>query len=135
MLEANGRGVQIYTCKSADTGMKWAFTGPEAKLLDADGKQIGTHFAGPTWKLTDNSQIQGEVVATKPAPDPGSVPSLLLKAKAGTATGKLADVAFIQRSETHGGVAPATGCASAADSGKTARVDYSAKYTFYAAAQ
>ena len=26
--------------------------------LDASGKVIGSHFAGPTWKLTDGGQVQ-----------------------------------------------------------------------------
>ena len=37
--------------------------------------QIGRHSAGPTWKLNDGSQVQeGELIASKPAPDPASIP-------------------------------------------------------------
>lgn len=133
VLEAKGEGVQIYTCKSADAGFKWTLKGPDAKLLDARGKQIGSHFAGPTWKLDDGGQVQGELMGSRPSPDAGSVPWLLLPAKAGSATGSLADVAFIRRTETHGGVAPATGCQSSADLDKTERVPYSATYSFYSA--
>ena len=61
-----------------------------------------------------------------------SVAWLLVGAKAGTATGKLADVKFIRRTETHGGVAPESGCQSTGDAGKTARIPYTATYTFYA---
>jgi hypothetical protein len=104
---------------------------PLAKLLDADGKTIGSHFAGPTWKLENGGQVQGELVASRPSPEAGAVAWLLLRAKTGTATGSLADVALIRRTETHGGVTPETGCASTADAGKTVRVPYTATYTFY----
>lgn len=133
VLEARGSGVQIYACTAADSGAKWVLQGPDAKLLDADGKQIGTHFAGPTWKLNDGSQVQGTVLASQPATQAGVVPWLLLKARPGTATGQLADVVYIRRTETEGGGADASACRAAGDVGKTARVPYLAKYTFYAA--
>jgi hypothetical protein len=105
---------------------------PDAKLLDDSGKEIGSHFAGPTWKLADGSQVQGALVASMPSPEAGSVPWLLLRAKPGTATGTFANVAFIRRTETHGGAAPESGCQTSVDAGKTAQIPYSATYTFYA---
>jgi hypothetical protein len=134
VLQARGDGVQIYTCTSAPSGAKWALTAPDAKLIDESGKVIGRHFAGPTWKLDDGgSQVQGELIANRPAPDAGSIPWLLLRAKAGTATGTLANVALIRRTETHGGVAPKSGCQSSQDAGKTVQVPYTANYSFYSA--
>ena len=132
VLEVRGSGVQIYHCTAAKAGFQWTLEGPDAKLLDANGVQVGTHFAGPTWKLTDGSQVQGTVVASEQATQAGVVPWLLLRAKPGTATGKLADVAFIRRTETEGGGADASACQGSEDAGKTARVPYLAKYTFYA---
>ncbi len=132
VLQAKGDGVQIYACSIAHDGFKWTLNGPDAKLLDATGKVIGTHFAGPTWKLLDGSQVQGELVANKPAPEANSVAWLLLRAKAGTATGTLSSVAFIQRTDTHGGVAAASECQTAQDTGKTIKIPYTATYTFYA---
>jgi hypothetical protein len=131
VLEAKGDGVQIYTCSTAPDGLKWVFKAPDAKLLDASGKVIGSHFAGPTWKLTDGGEIQGELIASKPAPAADSVPWLLLHAKPGTAVGSMAGVEFIRRTATHGGVAPASGCGSSADAGKTQEAAYTATYTFY----
>lgn len=131
ILEAKGSGVQIYACTRTEVGFKWTLKGPDAKLLDADGKEIGTHFAGPTWKLADGSQVQGELMASQPSPEAGSVPWLLLRAKA--ATGTFAGVVYIRRTETHGGVAPATGCQSPADLETTVRIPYSATYSFYSA--
>jgi hypothetical protein len=128
-LEAKGVGFQIYTCTETRGGPKWVLTAPDAKLLDSSGKTIGSHFAGPTWKLEDGSQVQGDRIASRPAPEAGSVAWLLLRAKAGTATGKLADIAFIRRTETHGGVAADSACTT----GDTSRVSYTATYTFYTA--
>jgi hypothetical protein len=133
VLESKGSGVQIYTCTQIGGSFKWTLKGPDAKLLDASGKEIGTHFAGPTWKLTDGSQVQGEPAANRPSPDAGSVPWLLLRAKPDSASGALAGVAYIQRSATHGGIAPAAGCGIAADAEKTVRVPYSATYRFFSA--
>jgi hypothetical protein len=127
VLEAKGEGVQIYTCD----GAKWTFKAPDARLLDASGKVIGSHFAGPTWKLDDGGQVQGELIAGKPSPDTDSIPWLLLRAKPGSAAGSLASADFIRRTGTHGGVAPASGCQGSSDAGKTQRVPYSATYTFY----
>ena len=131
LMQAKGDGVQIYTCTQATEGLKWVLKGPDAKLLDAGGTVIGTHFAGPTWKLNDGGTVQGQMVASQKSPDANSVPWLLLHAKPGTAAGSLGAVTFIRRTETHGGVAPATECQDAGDLGKTMQVPYTATYTFY----
>jgi hypothetical protein len=133
ILEAHGTGVQIYRCTSANGVVQWTLEGPDAKLLDASGNQIGTHFAGPSWKLTDGSQVQGAMIASQPAAQSGAVPWLLLRAKPGTATGQLANVAYIRRTDTEGGAADPSGCRATEDAGKTARIPYQAQYTFYAA--
>jgi hypothetical protein len=127
VLEAKGVGFQIYTCTETGSGPKWVLTAPDAKLLDATGKTIGSHFAGPTWKLEDGSQVQGERMASKRAPKADSVDWLKLRAKAGT--GKFANIAFIRRTKTHGGVASESACKT----GDTSRVSYTATYTFYTA--
>ena len=132
ILTAKGEGVQIYSCTAVQDGARWILKGPDAKLLDAGGAQIGTHFAGPAWRLNDGSSVAGELVASQPSPDADSVAWLLLRAKAGTATGRLAEVTFIRRTETHGGVPVSNDCRKAGDAGKSVRVPYSATYTFYA---
>lgn len=126
LLEAKGDGVQIYTCTSTGTGGKWTLKAPDAKLLDAQGKVIGTHFAGPTWKLTDGSEVKGKAIANQPSPDPSSVPWLLLQAVPGSGAGAFAAVTYIRRTETHGGAAPKDACTT----GET-RVPYTATYSFY----
>ncbi len=124
MLEAAGEGSQVYTC----TGEHWTLKAPDAKLLDGQRQVIGTHFAGPTWRLEDGSEIKGKVITNQPAPDASSVPWLLLEAVPGSGSGKLANVAYIRRTQTEGGVAPTAACSSGEQ-----RVAYRAKYSFYTA--
>lgn len=124
VLQAKGDGVQIYGC----TDGKWALKGPDARLLDALNRVIGKHFAGPAWQLNDGSVVKGALVSSKPAPDGVSAAWLLLKAVPGSGSGKFATVAFIRRTETHGGAAPARACAVS----DVERVPYTATYTFYA---
>ena len=122
LLEAKGDGVQIYTC----TDGKWTLKAPDANLLDPDGKVIGTHFAGPTWKLTDGSEVKGKAVASQPSPDADSVAWLLVEAVPGSGTGTFADVDYIRRTDTHGGAAPKEACTSG-----ELRQHYTATYSFY----
>jgi len=132
LLQAKGEGFQIYTCAHTPRSEMWMLKAPDAKLLDASGKVIGRHFAGPTWELADGGEVQGELIASRRAPDPDSAAWLLLGAKPGTASGSLATIDFIRRTDTHGGAAASSGCQTEADIGKTDRVPYTATYTFYA---
>jgi hypothetical protein len=89
-------------CKPKDEALKeqnfaWVFDAPEAVLFNADGKQAGTHFKGPAWKLNDGSSVTGEVSAKQPSPKQGSIPWLLLKVKSHQGTGALDAVTIIRR--------------------------------------
>ena len=132
LLEAVADGVQIYTCEAKGNLFQWTFTAPEANLFDKQGWQIGTHFAGPTWKMTDGSAIVGEVIGKANAPEKAAIQWLLLRTKAHEGQGILADAAFIRRTETKGGVAPTTGCDAGHVSEKVRR-RYSATYQFFSA--
>ena len=134
LLEVVADGVQIYTCEAKGSLFQWTFKAPEANLLDKQGRQIGTHFAGPTWKMADGSAIVGEVVAKADAPEKDAIQWLLLRAKAREGQGVLAEAAFIRRAETRGGVAPTTGC-DATHISEQARMRYSATYQFFSAAK
>jgi hypothetical protein len=133
LLEVEAEGVQIYTCEAKDQGFAWTFKAPEATLFDKQGRQIGTHFAGPTWKMSDGAVV-GETTARADAPASGAIPWLLLKAKSNAGTGVLSTVAFIRRVDTRGGAAPAGGC-DAAHKGEEARMRYDALYQFFGAAK
>ena len=128
------RGVQIYECREAATGMAWAFVAPEAQLFDTSGKLIGQHGAGPHWQALDGSRIVGTVRQRADAPVAAAIPWLLLSTKAEGPAGVFSRVASIQRINTVGGVAPVDGCA-AADKGRQVRVPYTADYRLFNAAR
>jgi hypothetical protein len=135
LLEVMADGVQVYSCEpkrqEAGQGFEWTFKAPEANLFDQQGVQIGAHFAGPTWKLSD-ATIVGEVVSRADAPASGAIPWLLLKTKSHEGAGPVAATAFVRRAETKGGVAPTTGC-DAAHRDAQVRMRYSALYQFFGA--
>ena len=125
-------GVQIYSCQATATGFAFTFVAPEASLFDRRGRVVIKHFGGPTWQsVRDGSSVVATKVTDFTA-DPKSIPELLLKASSHDGKGIMADVTFIQRLETVGGLAPIDGC-DAAHVGVVARVPYSATYFFYRA--
>jgi hypothetical protein len=132
VLNVTGKGVQIYVCQQAAAGPQWTFQAPEATLIDASGKPIGTHGAGPIWKSNDGSTVKGELLQKSASPEATSIPWLLLKAVNPSSSGIMARVEFIRRSDTHGGASPATGC-DAQHLNAISRVPYNATYTFYSA--
>ena len=126
-------GVQIYECRASKdaTGYEWAFVAPEAQLFDARGQAIGSHGAGPHWQARDGSRVVGTVQARADAPSAGAIPWLLLSTKSTGSDGVFSKVTSVQRVNTVGGVAPATPC-TRETTGKSARVDYTADYRFFA---
>jgi hypothetical protein len=136
VLHAHATGVQIYVCQSdtAEQGT-WILKAPEANLTDATGKRIIHHFAGPTWKHIDGSEVTGKVVAKQDPPKPGAIPWLLLSAVNHTGEGTMARVTTIQRILTDGGLPPKAEECNVAANGKEARSAYSADYYFYAPAR
>ena len=132
ILVAHAKGTQIYVCQQgADQKYAWVFKAPEAELVDASGKKIIQHSAGPTWKHIDGSEVKAKVVAKKDAPKPDAIPWLLLSATSHSGEGILSRVTSIQRIHTEGGVAPeAKSCDGAAV--KEVGVVYAADYVFYA---
>jgi hypothetical protein len=132
LLQLTGVGVQIYNCREQPGGPAWFFVAPQAKLLDGSTEK-GSHSAGPTWALNDGSSVKGQLLATRPSPDPDAIPWLLLKAVENSGSGALTQVRYIRRSDTSGGKAPSTGC-DVTHLGSTIQVPYKATYSFYTAA-
>ena len=130
LVRVHAQGDQIYTCTSSGGQSSWALKAPDAQLYDNDGKPFGRHFAGPSWKADDGSQITGKATANVPSPDANSIPWLLLKVVSRSGDGVLARVTSIQRINTKGGKAPASGC-DATHAGRDLRVPYSADYVFF----
>jgi hypothetical protein len=103
-------------------------------------------FANATWQSSFDSskvwaQTQHFITAgtDSSCPNSGAIACLLLQVigdEEGPAGGKsLTRTTFIQRLNTRGGSAPATGCAVPGDVGKQTLVPYSADYFFFRADQ
>lgn len=86
------------------------------------------------------STVWGQVMPGNSSSDanyvePGAIPWLLVTI-VGHVDGpdggdRLSGTTYIQRLNTHGGIAPSTGCTSSADLGNTAFVPYTTDYYFY----
>jgi len=129
---AHASGVQIYGCQAGSDGKpQWVLKGPQAELRNDDGAMIGQHYAGPTWKHQDGSEVTGKVSARVDSPDSTSIPWLLLTASGHNGSGVLSRVTTIQRIHTKGGQTPSASCdASRLDT--EAKTPYTADYYFYA---
>jgi len=132
ILAAHATGTQIYVCQQgADQKYAWVFKAPEAELTDATGKKIIHHFAGPTWKHIDGSEVKAKVMAKQDAPKAGAIPWLLLSATSHSGDGIFSRVTSIQRIHTEGGVAPEAKYCDGSAAGKEVGVVYAADYYFY----
>jgi hypothetical protein len=130
-LRLHAEGAQVYVCKASMPAgtFAWTLKAPDAKLFDASGAQVGTHFGGPTWQSSvDGSAVIGAKVAD--APVAGTIPWLLLKAQANAGNGVFSRITSVQRVDTVGGLTPSSGCDASAD-GTEQPVTYSANYYFY----
>ena len=134
-METVGTGDITYECRAKanmPTEYEWVFVGPEAKLMDRNGRVVGRYFGPPaTWANSDGSAITGTQVAVAPAMA-GSIPLQLVKANPASANGAMTGVTYVQRVATKGGVAPAMPCVAAA-AGKKQVVQYQADYIFWKA--
>jgi hypothetical protein len=134
-------GTQGYVCANG----AWTFDGPWA-VLSQDGAKMGWHahfpdpgaptaedLAHPYWKADRfNGVVDGSVVVgTKLAAvtvSKSAIPWLLLQATSHPdGNGAMADVSFIQRVKTTGGLAPTGSCTGA----EVKDVPYTATYNFY----
>jgi len=146
-------GTQNYMCAPATGGgVAWKGFAPQATLYMTVGglqAQLATHFlsvnpedgiARPTWQQSiDSSKVWGKVYKIVTDPnyvEPGAIPWLLLEVagkEAGPDGGSFfTQTAYIQRINTSGGVAPATGC-TVSTLGALALVPYTTDYYFYKA--
>jgi hypothetical protein len=134
LLKAVGKGKQIYICgaKPDDANQfAWVLDRPQADLISENGDAIGKHYKGPVWEAADGSKVAGQVQQRADAPGGNAVPWLLLKAASHEGRGTFAGVTFIQRVDTVGGLAPATGC-DKSHAGEETSSGYQATYFFYA---
>jgi hypothetical protein len=148
-LEAHAVGTQNYICLPSGAVFAWILFTPEATLFNDQDKQLITHVSRPNpfedgtpraaWQHSkDTSTVWARLnTASSDAAfvAPNSIPWLLLDvvgAGAGPNGGDaLVRTTQIQRLNTFGGVAPATGCSASTDVGTKAFVPYTADYLFY----
>ncbi|HZR80811.1 MAG TPA: DUF3455 domain-containing protein [Candidatus Binatia bacterium] len=145
-------GTQNYVClpKSDGTGFEWVLYGPTATLFSDHGRQEMTHFLSPnpdesgtppraTWQDSrDTSAVWAVAVESSTDPmyvAPDAIAWLKLQ-RVGRDRGphggrRLATTTWVQRLNTVGGKAPATGCADASNVGQRKLVPYEADYFFY----
>jgi hypothetical protein len=117
-------GAQVYKC----TAGAWGFKEPAALLVREDARGAIHHFAGPSWKsLRDGSLVTAAKQAESSVT--GAIPQLLLKVNShsGNPKGELAEVDFIQRLNTKGGLTPTGKCTD----GEERAVPYGADYVFF----
>ena len=145
----HAEGTQNWLCLPTTTGVGWTLFGPQATLFDDEMDQVMTHYLSPnpqqggtpraTWRHSrDTSTVWAVAVETSidaAYVAPGAIPWLKLQvvgAQYGPDWGhKLTATKFIQRVNTSGGVAPATGCSLPEHLGKRELVAYTTDYVFY----
>lgn len=134
--ETVGVGDITYECRAkagAAGQFEWVFVGPDAKLNDRGGKQVGKYYGPPaTWEGMDGVKLTATQLAVSPG-GAGNIPLQLVKANPASGTGTVSGTTYIQRVATRGGVAPATACA-AGNMGAKQIVQYQADYIFWRAA-
>ena len=159
-LVAHAVGTQNYICVPSGMGVRFVLFTPQATLFDDEGGQLTSHYFSPnpsevntdpkvlgdytiraTWQDSkDSSTVWGQVKTGHSSTDPnfveqGAIPWLLVtivgRQDGPTGGDRLSGTTFIQRLNTHGGLAPSTGCTSLEDLGKMAFVPYTTDYYFY----
>jgi hypothetical protein len=136
VLQVHASGSQIYVCQAGTNGqLAWTLKAPEAELRDQQGAVIGRHYAGPSWKLSDGSEVSGKPVGKVDSPDPNSIPWLLVSVSTHAGNGVLSPVTYIQRINTKGGAAPPASTCSGEKQNTEVKSSYTADYYFYAPAK
>ena len=135
VMETVGAGDITYECRAKANmpgQFEWVFVGPDAKLMDRSGKQVGKYYGPPaTWESMDGSKITATQVAVAPN-GTTNIPYQLVKANPAMGNGAMQGVTYVQRVDTKGGTAPMAACA-ANSMGQKQVVKYQADYIFYRA--
>ena len=157
-LVGHGVGTQNYVCApsaTSVTGFAFSLFTPQATLFDDEGDQLITHFFSPngdprvkppeagtirvTWEDSrDTSRVWAFLLEQSLDANfvrKDSVAWLKLKASGSdvgpTGGDRLTKTTFIQRLNTVGGLAPASGCSTFEDLNRRVHVPYFADYFFY----
>lgn len=130
LLTVTAKGDELYECQRAqDATFAWVATGPEARLVDAQGQLVGVAFPGPGWQYEDGSWVIGDAEA-EAFHDAKALPWTRFNVKRTSGIGMLGKVSSIQSIETQGGAAPAETC-DARNAGAGRLVPYVATLRFF----
>ncbi len=150
-LVGHAIGTQNYECQPSPLlgRVAWTLFTPQATLFGEQDDQLITHFFSPnpdeqgivraTWQdSSDTSTVWARAIAAAADPTGSGAIAWVKLQTAGTAEGPtggttLSKTTFVQRVNTVGGSAPATGCTVPTDIGRKAFVPYTADYFFYRA--
>ena len=144
-------GTQNYICLPATMKpVDWVLLGPQATLFNAHDRQVMTHFQSPnfdetgapmrpTWQdSSDTTAVWAK--KTGETSDPAYVAldaiawlrlEIVGRDLGSRGRGSFQNATFIQRLNTSGGKAPATGCTDATHIGARVQVPYEADYFFF----
>ena len=110
----SARGLQTYECRATPgdaSRAAWVYVASSLELLDANDKPAGRHtYPPPVWEAPDGSKFVGTQKARADAPEAGAAPWLLVSTRSTGPEGRFAKITSLQRLNTKGGVAPASGC-------------------------
>ena len=143
-IDDHGVGTQIYTCTAsggaggaggsgADAGAtmySWVLKGPDAVLSTRPSRRSGRTASVRFWSSSDGSVISGTKLAqASNTSASNAVALLLLKATSTGGAGVFANITYVQRLNTAGGVA--SGDCGASTVGTETSAAYSADYYFF----
>ena len=130
VLSTQAKGRQIYQCQLSGGRYSWSLKAPDAKLMDENGQIVGSHYHGPVWEYKGGSRVKGRVVNKFDVAQEKAVSWLLVKVIAHQGAGLLANVHYINRINTKGGLPPQSGC-DTNHLGSEVSIPYSADYLFF----
>ena len=133
-FHAYATGFQVYINTQTAPGVyNWVLKEPIATLYSTPAYNgiVGTHYVGPTWESNSGSTVVGTRLEGVTV-DPNAIQWLKLGAVSSQGPGIFNGTKFIQRTNTVGGKAPATG-ANASNVGEEIQIPYTAEYYFYKA--
>ena len=131
VLTAYAKGDQIYQCSVNEGQYAWQTLAPDAKLFDDQGNIVGNHSAWPLWEYKEGSRVVGRILKKIDKTPEAAIAWLLVEVVSHEGDGLFANVSFINRINTQGGLPPASACDSN-HLGSEKRVAYTADYIFYA---
>ena len=120
--------VFFQTGPKRDAGSVWVFRQPQADLLDAGGKTVGTHGANFSFEHDDGSRLVSTIAAYDEASKPTDLRWLLLTTRS-FGKGALENVTHVQRVNTSGGMPPAR--CEVSQLNQLLRVDFTSDFVFY----